>query len=96
MTTLRHLWRDESGFVASTGWILFSAVFIVGVTVGMVALRNQIVQEFGDMAAALDQLDQSFSIEDGASYTDSSSFDDPIDAEPAGLSVQVSPVDEGS
>ena len=41
--------------------IFITAITALGAVVGLVVLRNQVVQEFGDIAVALDQLDQSFS-----------------------------------
>lgn len=41
--------------------ILLVVILGIGVIVGAVALRDQITQEFGDAAVALDNLDQSYS-----------------------------------
>jgi len=41
--------------------VLLVTLLALGVIVGAVSLRNQIVQEFGDASVALDNLDQSYS-----------------------------------
>ncbi|QDU76558.1 hypothetical protein Pan97_36100 [Bremerella volcania] len=51
--------REGSAAVIST--VLLVVILGIGVIVGTVALRDQIVQEFGDAAVALDNLDQSYS-----------------------------------
>jgi hypothetical protein len=41
--------------------ILVGTIVVLGLIVGLVALRDQIVQEFGDLAAGLGNLNQSYS-----------------------------------
>ncbi len=96
MKLLARLRRDQRGTASAAALILMYAIIIFGSIVGLVALRDQIVQEFGDLAVALDHLDQSFSIPGGPSYKDTPSLTDPIHAEPAGLNVQVPPLPEGA
>ncbi len=96
MGILIRFWRDERGTASIVATVLLYAVLILGVTVGLVTFRDQLVQEFGDLAAALESLDQSFSIDGGASFTDPTSPSDPEGAEPAGLNVQVPSLSEGS
>lgn len=55
------LWGDESGFVVSSDLILISSVLVIGLLVGLVSIRDQIVQELGDMAVAVGNLNQSYS-----------------------------------
>ncbi len=95
MTLLKRLYRDESGFIASVDLILLSVLLGLGILVGVVSLRNQVVQEFGDLSTAIGQLDQSYSYvgdsasklncEDcwvaGSSYTDRSDVGDEDDSE---------------
>ena len=111
MALLKRLWRDQSGVIISTELILVSAVLGIGILVGIVSLRNQIVQEFGDVSGAIGHLDQSYSyVGDGDSETDEcfvagSSYKDETDIgdeddeagkEPAGISIgDVSPEPEG-
>ena len=76
--------------------ILHYTILALGATVGLVSLRDQIVQEFGDLAEALDNLDQSWYIPDsGVGWQeqidpiyDPRPFSDPPDTDgnpPAGL-----------
>lgn len=71
--TLRHLrqqvvclltrcWRDESGSLQSTEYILMMVMLGIGVIVGLVTVRDQLVQELADAGVALEHVDQSFFI----------------------------------
>ncbi len=95
MKSLIRFWRDQRGAMPVVATVLLYTVLILGATAGLVTLRNQLVQEFGDLAAALQSLDQSFHIDDGASYTDSSTASDPAGEEPAGLNVRAPSRPEG-
>lgn len=60
MIILRRLWRDQGGFVSTTDLLLLATIVVLGSIVGLVAFRNQVVQEFGDLATAIDSLNQSY------------------------------------
>ncbi len=96
MSILKQLWRDTRGEVSVISNILLLTVLAIGVTVGLVTFRNQIVQEFGDLSVALESLDQSWSVAGGGSYSDSSSLTDPANHEPADLDVGAPAGHEGS
>jgi hypothetical protein len=57
---LRRLWRDERGAINSTDIVLITTILILGSIVGLVCLRNQVVQELGDIATAVGALNQSY------------------------------------
>jgi hypothetical protein len=57
---LRRLWRDERGAINSTDIVLITTILILGSIVGLVVLRNQVVQELGDLATAVGALNQSY------------------------------------
>ncbi len=91
---LKRIWRDQRGFVATTDLILIVSIVVLGTIVGLVTLRNSVVQEFGDLATAIGRLNQSYSYtgneydpEDsdafaevaGSSYTDEPDFGDEED-----------------
>lgn len=103
MRLLRRLWRDDQGEVSSLATILLYTIIGLGVTVGVVSLRDQIVKEYGDVAAALEHLNQSFSIPGGGSFVDdvdnsSTHFQDPTPSAnlyPAGLELRKTPTAEG-
>lgn len=56
--------------------ILVIALLALGVIVGGVAIRHQLVQEFGDAATALDHLDQSYSYSIRIDANRNGNFDD--------------------
>ena len=110
MRLLRRLWRDQDGFVVSTELLLVTVVLVLGMLVGATTLRDQVVQEFGDLAAALGRLNQSYSYTGdgdpgddnyvaGSSYenqADAGEEEDQANAGPAGISVSADAQDEGS
>jgi hypothetical protein len=86
-STFQRLWGDESGFIVSVDLILVSTILGIGLLVGLVSLRDQIVQELGDTAMAVGNLNQSYSFSGfnvtfagftftvaGSSFADTSDF----------------------
>ncbi|MFP6614735.1 MAG: hypothetical protein VB835_20670 [Pirellulales bacterium] len=61
MNTLQHFWNDTNGYICTTDLILISAILVIGAMVGLVTLRDQVTQEFGDLAVAIGNLNQSYS-----------------------------------
>ena len=87
-----RLWRDEKGVVNSMDLILITTILVIGMIVGLVCLRNQVVQELSDTAGAIGSLNQSYSYNArtlnwgtyvmsvaGSSYTDQPNVDSTID-----------------
>ena len=62
--------RDEDGGLHTVEFILIGTLVSIGVIVGLAEYRNAVVQEYGDVAAALLQLNQSWSTTSSGSYTD--------------------------
>ena len=62
MRILQQLWNDELGVVVSAELILVLTILVIGMIVGLTSLRDQVVQELGDVAAAISQVNQSYSI----------------------------------
>ena len=103
-----RLWRDQRGAVSAVSALLLYTILTLGVITGLVTLRNQIVQEFGDLAVALDHLDQSWEVrhsweeesrgftDPGPQLVDGHGESDPDGSEPAGISVREPPTAEGS
>lgn len=60
-STAKKLWGDESGVVVSTDLILVSSILVIGLLVGLATVRDQIVQELGDTALAVGNVNQSYS-----------------------------------
>jgi Flp pilus assembly pilin Flp len=61
MNTLQHFWNDESGVVVSAELILVVTILVIGMVVGLTSLRDQVIQELGDVALAIASVNQSFS-----------------------------------
>ncbi|MEQ8789778.1 MAG: hypothetical protein RIC55_26020 [Pirellulaceae bacterium] len=61
MPFLRRLWNDEVGFVVSSDLLILSTIVVLGVIVGLVTFRDQVVQELGDMAGAVGAVNQTYS-----------------------------------
>jgi hypothetical protein len=58
---VQRLWQDEGGYVASTEAVLVSAIVLMGLTLGLTAFRDGIIEELADAASALGQVNQSYS-----------------------------------
>lgn len=78
-----RIWREDEGFVASADLVLVTTVVVLGMLVGLVTLRDQVLQELGDVATAVGQLNQSYSVASfttagfsvaGSSFADQSDF----------------------
>jgi hypothetical protein len=54
------LWKDEGGFVITSELLLIVTIAVIGLIVGFVAVRDAVVQELADVAAAIGALDQSY------------------------------------
>lgn len=91
-TWWKRLRTDESGAVNAASYLLLATIVGIGMIVGLVVVRNQIVQELGDIAVALESLDQSYSFTIGTQtvrFRDKpTDLRDPRGREPAGISVQ--------
>jgi hypothetical protein len=110
MNVLHRLWADDAGFVVSTELVLVATVLVIGLILGLTELRNQVVQELGDVAQAIGNINQSYqyagTLKVAVASTAGSDFRDEIDwcegpngddvagAEPCLLSVRVPPIDE--
>lgn len=66
LTTLKKLWNDERGFVNSMELILIATLAVLGLIVGLATFRDSLTQELGDTAAAIGQINQSYSVGIGA------------------------------
>lgn len=86
MKLLHALWRDEAGFVITSELLIIVTVAVFGLIVGYVAVRDALVQELCDVAAAIGSLDQTYSYNGisntgpGTEFTNGSSFSDASDA----------------
>ena len=58
----RSLWRDECGALAGADYILALTILVIGGITGLVTVRDAAVQNLGDIAVALESLDQSYTV----------------------------------
>jgi Flp pilus assembly pilin Flp len=87
MKMFRKLWKDEAGFIVSAELVLVATMLVIGMIVGLTVVRNQVVQELGDLGAALGMISQGYeytgvSKADSTTtfaVTDGSGWDDLID-----------------
>ncbi|WP_299468643.1 hypothetical protein [uncultured Gimesia sp.] len=107
MNMLSKFWNDEAGFVVSSDLVLIGTILVLGVVVGLATVRDQVVQELGDLALAISNINQSYSFSGVTGHTSSvagSIFDDQLDfcdsntdvaaTEPACISVQITASNE--
>jgi len=108
---MTRLWKDDSGFIATTDLLLICTILVIGTVVGLTTLRDQVVQELGDLGAAFAGLNQSYSfaavtlVFNGSTFTvagsefqdmtDDCDTGDPGGAPPACISLSVSASHEG-
>ena len=84
-------WHDETGMLCTVDYLVLVTVVCVGMIVGLVELRNSYVQVMGDIAGALESLDQSYSSTVAgvtSAYVDTLPAADVAGVEPQGISVQ--------
>jgi len=80
---MRELWVDDHGFVISAELVLVATILVIGMIVGLVSVRNQVVQELVDVGQAIGNLSQSYCF--GGIYkpcmamTDGSCYHDVVD-----------------
>ena len=60
---LAKLVRDDRGSSAPIGMILVTTIVSLGAIVGLVAVRDHLVQQYGDASVALRELRQAYSFE---------------------------------
>ncbi len=61
MKLFQRFWKDEAGFVVSSELVLIATVLVIGLLVGLATVREQLVQELGDVADAISEINQSYS-----------------------------------
>jgi Flp pilus assembly pilin Flp len=79
---MQKLWNDESGFIVSAELVLIATILVIGMIVGLVTVRDHVVQELGDIAGAIGQLNQSYSFSGVTGHTSQTAgtiFEDYVD-----------------
>ena len=65
------LWRDTRGETSAAAMLLLMTILGLGAIAGLTTFRDQLVQELGDVAAALESVNQSYSISTVSYFNDS-------------------------
>lgn len=93
---LWNFWNDESGVVDVSAYLFFVTLICLGTLCGWVTIRDQVTQELGDLSVAMQNIDQSFSLNYTlgtlvvtASFSDNDAGDGVAGAAPAGLALNV-------
>lgn len=83
MKLFQRLWADEAGFVVSSELVLIATVVVVGMLVGLATVRDQVVQELGDVADAISEINQSYSFTAITGHTSSTAGSYLVDTQDA-------------
>ena len=82
MKTMLRLWNEETAAIVSAEIVLVATILVIGVIVGLKSLRDSVVTELADVAQAIANLSQTYSVS-GVSghhaFTFPSSFVDQLD-----------------
>ncbi len=63
MALKQKLRNRQSGFIVSAELALITTILVIGLIVGLVAVRDALVAELHDVAEAIGELDQAFTFE---------------------------------
>ena len=90
---LSRFWSEQDGFIVSAELLLIATILVIGLVAGLSAVRDSVVTELADLAQAIANLNQSFSI--GATvghcgFTGGSTFVDLQDFCDLGVGVSAS------
>lgn len=109
MTVLHSLWNDEAGFIVSIELILIATIAVIGLIVGLTAVRDAVVSELSDVAGAIQDLNQCYSFNGvvghsgetcGSNYIDATDWCDSVeDVDGAAdncITFDGAPTDEGA
>lgn len=91
LDAMRLFWQDQKGSIELSSWIVLIVMVALGLIVGLSNMRMEMTQQFGDVAQALESIDQSYSYTVNnvtSTYSDSNVFGAPtLGNAPAGLEV---------
>ena len=71
MRMLQQLWSDESGFIVSSELILIATILVIAMVVGLQTVRDAVLQELGDVGAAIGAISQDYSYGGASSHCSS-------------------------
>ena len=61
MQLVRQLRSDEAGFIISSELVLVATILVIAMVVGLQTVRDAVLQELGDVAAAIGKVSQDYS-----------------------------------
>lgn len=85
-------WHDDRGSIDAASYVFLVTVLGIGAIAGLSTFRDQVVQGLGDIALALDNVNQSYSVTIGtvtSVYVDSVSGNAVAGTAPEGISLTV-------
>ena len=98
MSLLRRLWNGVDAAISASELLLLNTIVVIGAIVGLTTVRDQVVQQFGDLADALQSIDQSFTVETASAtfgFVDAGPFPAPVEGQaPACLALCAAGVEE--
>ena len=56
-----RLWSEQEGVLVSSELVIFSTAVVIGMLVGLQTVRDAVVQDLGDFANAIGNINQSYS-----------------------------------
>lgn len=89
MNAIRRLWHATDGHVSAISLLLLTTIVVFGAVVGLATLREHVVQELGDAAMAIENLNQSYTTSTSTNTDNGPFADDTPGNEPACLDVTV-------
>jgi hypothetical protein len=58
---LRRLWADDCGALIATEWVFAATILVLGIIVGLIAVRQAVISELTELAGGVMSLNQSYS-----------------------------------
>jgi len=59
---VQKMWNDDKGFVVSIELVLIATIAVIGLITGLTAVRDAVVSELSDVAGAVQDINQSYTI----------------------------------
>ena len=56
MAILKRIWNDENGFIITMELVLIATITVLGLIVGLTAVRDALVAELADVAEAVSEM----------------------------------------
>lgn len=84
MKVLKMQSKKQGGFVLTSELVFLATILVIGLTVGLVTMRDALTAEMEDVAEAIGNLDQSYAFDgitnpQNTAATEGSAFSDAVD-----------------